>query len=79
MELTGDPDVLDKALKTVALMPLSFSLGLPYGERNFSFEEIAAYDKTVIGSVGSTAEDFDHAIDLLRSLELNNILNVAYR
>lgn len=74
VELTGDPDVLDKALKDSRANAALLLLGLPYGERNFSFEEIAAYDKTVIGSVGSTAEDFDHAIDLLRSLELNEHL-----
>lgn len=70
VELTGDPDVLDVALRGSRANAAILLLGLPYGKRNFSFEEIAAYDKTVIGSVGSTAEDFREAIELLPNLDL---------
>ena len=54
-------------------------LGLPYGERRFSFEAVAAFDKTVVGSVGSTAADFDAAIALLPDLNLEHHLQCRLR
>jgi threonine dehydrogenase-like Zn-dependent dehydrogenase len=70
VEITGDPDVLDAALHGSRANATLLLLGLPYAERGFSFEAIAAYDKTVIGSVGSTAADFEAAIGLLPKLDL---------
>jgi hypothetical protein len=40
-------------------------LGLPYAHRKFTFENIVAYDKIVVGSVGSSAKHFKIAIELL--------------
>ncbi len=40
-------------------------LGLPYANREYNFENIVAYDKIIIGSVGSAAKHFDMAIELL--------------
>ncbi len=45
-------------------------LGLPYARREFSFESIVEYDKVIIGSVGSTAQDLLEAIALLPQLDL---------
>lgn len=74
IEITGDPDVLDRALHASRANVVILLLGLPYGEKNFSFEAVAAHDKTVIGSVGSTAVDFNAAIDLLPKLNLDRHL-----
>ena len=74
IEITGDPDVLDVALHGSRANATLLLLGLPYGQRGFSFETIAAYDKTVIGSVGSTAEDFRTAIELIAELDLEDHL-----
>jgi threonine dehydrogenase-like Zn-dependent dehydrogenase/glycosyltransferase involved in cell wall biosynthesis len=74
IEITGDPDVLDVALRSSRANTALLLLGLPYGEREFSFESIAAYDKTIVGSVGSTAADFDAAIRLLPELDLSEHL-----
>ncbi len=71
VEVTGDPDVLNTALHASPANASLLLLGLPYGHKPFSFEAIAAYDKTVIGSVGSTAEDFADAIRLLPRLDLD--------
>ena len=71
VEVTGDPDVLHRALHESQANASLLLLGLPYGELPFSFEAVAAYDKTVIGSVGSTSEDFEAAIKLLPSLDLD--------
>ena len=70
VEITGDPEVLSRALHESPANATLLLLGLPYGERPFSFETVAAYDKTVIGSVGSTAEDFEDAIAVLPKLNL---------
>ena len=70
VEITGDPVVLDRALHDSPANAALLLLGLPYGERSFSFETVAAYDKTVIGSIGSTAEDFVDAIAMLPKLHL---------
>ena len=37
---------------------------------NFNFEKIVAFDKSIIGSVGSTFRDFDEAIQTLGKLNL---------
>ncbi len=39
---------------------------------NFNFEEIVAFDKSIIGSVGSTHEDFVEAIQTLGKLNLQD-------
>ncbi len=74
IEITGDPDVLDTALHRSRANAVLLLLGLPYGKRQFSFEAIAAYDKTIVGSVGSTAADFKAAIKLLPELNLDEHL-----
>ncbi len=70
VEVTGNPEALDRVLHDSPAGADILLLGLPYAERRFSFENIAAYDKTVIGSVGSTGEDFSAAIRLLPELDL---------
>lgn len=71
VEATGDPDALMTILDHSATGSTILLLGLPYAKRSFSFETIVGYDKTVVGSVGSNAEDFDEAIRLLPELDLS--------
>jgi len=71
IEATGDPEVLNRALHESPANATILLLGLPYGPQQFSFEAIAAFDKTVVGSVGSTAVDFEDAIRLLPDLDLD--------
>jgi 2-desacetyl-2-hydroxyethyl bacteriochlorophyllide A dehydrogenase len=71
VEATGNPEVLDRALHDSPANAALLLLGLPYGQRAFSFEAIAAYDKTVVGSVGSTAVDFEDALALMPALDLS--------
>lgn len=70
VEATGDPEALDAMLHHSRAGSSLLLLGLPYARREFNFESIVAYDKTVIGSVGSAAEDFRDAISLLPQLDL---------
>ncbi len=70
IEATGNPDVLESALSQSRPGALLLLLGFPYDRREFSFESIVGYDRTIIGSVGSTAEDFKTALGLLEKLDL---------
>lgn len=69
IEATGDPDALDWILSTSWAGTTILLLGLPYARRAFSFESIVGYDKTIVGSVGSTASDFAAALELLPALD----------
>jgi 2-desacetyl-2-hydroxyethyl bacteriochlorophyllide A dehydrogenase len=70
VEATGDPDALHKCLEESDAGATILLLGLPYAHREFSFESIVGFDKTVVGSVGSSGQDFDEAICTLPSLDM---------
>src|SRR5437899_514751 len=69
IEATGDAEALDAVLDRSKTGATILLLGLPYARRDFSFESIVSYDKTIIGSVGSTAADFDEALRLLPHID----------
>jgi threonine dehydrogenase-like Zn-dependent dehydrogenase len=69
IEATGSPDALDKILRISRAGATILLLGLPYAHRNFTFESIVAYDKIIVGSVGSSAKHFDRAIELLPHID----------
>lgn len=74
IEATGDPAALDAVLRLSPAGSTLLLLGLPYDRRDFSFETIVAYDKSIVGSVGSRAEDFEAAIHLLPQLDVSPYL-----
>ena len=74
VEASGDPDALETVLHHSAPGSSIALLGLPYARRDFNFERIVGYDKMVIGSVGSSAEDFAEAIATLPHLDLTAFL-----
>jgi len=53
-------------------------LGLPYSDQTFNFETIVAFDRTVIGSVGSSGSDFDEALLTLPKLDTRSFLDSWY-
>jgi D-arabinose 1-dehydrogenase-like Zn-dependent alcohol dehydrogenase len=63
--MTGNPDALDAILHQGPAGSRILLLGLPYAHRRYTFENIVAYDKMLVGSVGSAAKHFDLAIELL--------------
>ena len=69
IEATGDPVALDSILHKSPAGATILLLGLPYAHRSFTFEGIVAYDKIVVGSVGSSAKHFDLAIEMLPQIE----------
>ena len=74
VEATGSPDALHAVLEGSPPGATVLLLGLPYAPRPFNFEEIVAFDRTVVGSVGSGPADFEEALGLLRHLDLDSML-----
>jgi 2-desacetyl-2-hydroxyethyl bacteriochlorophyllide A dehydrogenase len=70
VEVTGDPEALDFMLNNSPPGATFLLLGLPYAHKPFTFEGIVAYDKTVVGSVGSSGREFEEAISLLPRMDL---------
>ncbi len=78
IEATGQPAVLNQLLTQSRPGATLLLLGLPYAEQSFNFEAIVAYDRTVIGSVGSSAHDFRGALAALPTIDTTPFLNNAY-
>jgi 2-desacetyl-2-hydroxyethyl bacteriochlorophyllide A dehydrogenase len=78
IEATGDQTALTTALQNSATGATLLLLGLPYATHNFSFESVVGFDRTVIGSVGSGAADFDEALATLPSLDLSRLIGATY-
>ncbi len=75
VEATGNVEALKKAILDSRTGAKILLLGLPYEKMNFNFEKLVAFDKSVIGSVGSSSEDFRDAIKLLSRLNLQEFTN----
>jgi 2-desacetyl-2-hydroxyethyl bacteriochlorophyllide A dehydrogenase len=78
VEATGDQAALTTLLEQSATGATLLLLGLPYAPHNFSFESIVGFDKTVIGSVGSSGADFEEALATLPRLDTSHFLQCAY-
>jgi 2-desacetyl-2-hydroxyethyl bacteriochlorophyllide A dehydrogenase len=72
IEASGKLEALEKAIHDSMTGTKILLLGLPYDSMNFNFEEIVAFDKSIIGSVGSTRGDFIEAIQALGKLNLQD-------
>lgn len=77
IEATGDPDALEVILHGSKAGSIILLLGLPYARREFSFEAIVGYDKIIIGSVGSSSEDFDEALVTLPKIDTSALLGTV--
>ena len=78
MEATGHPEVLKKILHASSSGSTHLLLGLPYGNHDFNFETIVGYDKTVVGSVGSSGTEFEEAISILPKIETSAFLEQMF-
>lgn len=70
VEATGSSDVLTTLLQESRTGSRLLLLGFPYGNIEFNFEHVVAHEKTIVGSVGSTSADFQHALSVLPQLHL---------
>jgi 2-desacetyl-2-hydroxyethyl bacteriochlorophyllide A dehydrogenase len=78
IEATGQQSVLSALLQQSATGATLLLLGLPYSSHAFSFESVVAYDRTVVGSVGSSGADFERALATLAQIDTNPFLGAAY-
>lgn len=78
VEATGDPDVLMALLGRSATGATVLLLGFPYGHRSFSFESIVGFDRSVVGSVGSSAVDFQAALEVLPTMDTSHFREAIY-
>lgn len=69
-EVTGNAESLEVVLDKSGAGSSTLLLGLPYARKPFNFERVVAYDKTIVGSVGSSGRDFCEAIELIGQLDL---------
>jgi 2-desacetyl-2-hydroxyethyl bacteriochlorophyllide A dehydrogenase len=69
IEVTGNPDALDAILHESPAGARILLLGLPYAQGQYTFENIVAYDKMIVGSVGSAAKHFEMAVELLPQID----------
>jgi threonine dehydrogenase-like Zn-dependent dehydrogenase len=69
VEVTGNPEALDAILHESPAGARILLLGLPYAPGQYTFENIVAYDKMIVGSVGSAAKHFEMAIELLPQID----------
>jgi len=78
IEATGDQAALTALLEHSVTGATLLLLGLPYANHNFSFESIVEFDKTLVGSVGSSGADFEEALATLPRLDTSPFLQCAY-
>jgi 2-desacetyl-2-hydroxyethyl bacteriochlorophyllide A dehydrogenase len=78
VEATGDQGALAALLQRSATGATLLLLGLPYAHHNFSFESLVGFDKTVVGSVGSSGADFEEALATLPRLDTSPFMRSAF-
>ncbi len=78
VEATGEQAVLTSLLQESATGATVLLLGLPYGSQSFSFESIVAFDRSIVGSVGSSGMDFDAALSILSTIDTAPFLRASY-
>lgn len=78
IEATGSQQVLSVLLKQAATGATLLLLGLPYTDQTFNFESIVAFDRSVIGSVGSNGTDFEKALEILPQIDTVPFLSASY-
>jgi 2-desacetyl-2-hydroxyethyl bacteriochlorophyllide A dehydrogenase len=74
VEATGDENALVAAFERSGAGSVLLLVGLPYARREINFADIVSYDRFVVGSVGSSSEDFERALEYLSMLALDPFL-----
>lgn len=78
VEATGSQEVLSSLLQNASTGATLLLLGLPYSSQTFNFEQIVAFDRSVIGSVGSSGADFEAALAALAKIDTDPFLRQTY-
>ncbi len=78
VEATGNQSVLSTLLERSGTGATLLLLGLPYSDHTFSFESIVAYDRSIVGSVGSSGADFEEALRTLPLIDTTSFLQASF-
>jgi threonine dehydrogenase-like Zn-dependent dehydrogenase len=79
IEATGEQAVLSTLLQQSSTGATLLLLGLPYSDQPFNFESIVAFDRSIIGSVGSSGKDFEDALAALPMIDTSAFLKASYK
>jgi threonine dehydrogenase-like Zn-dependent dehydrogenase len=77
IEATGSQPVLSSLLNQASTGAALLLLGLPYSDQNYNFESIVAFDRSIIGSVGSSGADFEEALATLLKIDTAPFLRAS--
>lgn len=69
VEATGDQEVLSTLLQGSATGSTLLLMGLPYASQPFTFESVVSFDRSIIGTVGSSGGDFEEALRTLPMID----------
>lgn len=69
VEATGKTEVLRQVLNTSRAGTAVLLLGSNYGNITYNFVNLACQERVVVGSIGSTGEDFKWALDMLQEID----------
>ncbi|KAF0135202.1 MAG: family 2 glycosyl transferase [Candidatus Saganbacteria bacterium] len=78
IEATGKTEALKKVLAESKAGVKILLLGLPYAKMEYNFESLVCFDKTLVGSVGSTREDFIEAIRVYERIDLSALTQCIF-
>ena len=78
VEATGDQAALAALLQGSTPGPRCCSSGCRMPTHSFSFESLVGFDKTVVGSVGSSGADFEEALATLPRLDTSPFLQSSF-
>jgi len=78
IETSGDSRALMSAMRQSRSGSTLLLLGLPYKAHELMFERAALFDKTIVGSMGSSREDFDEALAVLQRVDLTRLLQWTF-
>jgi 2-desacetyl-2-hydroxyethyl bacteriochlorophyllide A dehydrogenase len=78
IEATGAQAVLSMLLQQASTGATLLLLGMPYSDQTFNFESIVAFDRSVIGSVGSSGSDFEEALTTLPNIDTASFFRASY-
>jgi 2-desacetyl-2-hydroxyethyl bacteriochlorophyllide A dehydrogenase len=78
IEATGDPDIPLRLLDDSTAGASLLLLGLPYGRRELDLETVVGFDKSLVGSVGSTREDFQRALKTISTIDTSMFMKRSF-
>jgi 2-desacetyl-2-hydroxyethyl bacteriochlorophyllide A dehydrogenase len=78
IEATGDPSALTALLERSRTGATLMLMGLPYSNQPFNFESIVSFDKSILGSVGSSHQDFELALAALPLVDTTPFLEASF-